>query len=626
VAGCCFETTQCDVLTICTPLKGQVLVEIFRKILDMLDARERRHFFMMMGLVFIAGVADMVGIASILPFLTVVTDPSIIETQPVLNWIYGISGAQTPQAFTVVLGVGIFLVIVVGLVVKVTAIYAVTRFAHMRKHHIAMRILTGYMRQPYVWFLDRHSSELSKRVLHEVDQMVGSVILPVVRVMTQVVTISLIIGLLIIVEPVVAITAAVVLGSSYGMIFYIVRNLLVRLGTEVVEMNSARYRLMNEMTGGIKDVKLMGLEQIYLDNFRGPSYRHANALTKGQIIGAMPRYLLEGITLGGMVLVVLLLLRKEDGGITAALPVLGLFALAGMRLLPTIQQLYESLSMIRNSRTVFNVVHQDIVGLEDIDKGGLTGRSKSEALPLNKAISLKGVTYAYPKVDKPVLDDLSLEITVNTTVGIVGGTGAGKTTVIDILLGLLSPDDGTVEIDDVPLTRKTLRHWQNNIGYVPQHIFLTDATISENIAFGVAQADIDQTRVEQAAQLAELHDFVLAELPDGYETEVGERGVRLSGGQRQRIGIARALYHDPDVLILDEATSALDNVTERLVMQAVNDLGGNKTIIMIAHRLSTVKNCDVILYMERGKVVASGSYETLSDSHAGFRAMVEAAD
>jgi ABC-type multidrug transport system fused ATPase/permease subunit len=607
-------------------LKGHYLFDVFRKVLEMLTRRERTHFAYVIVLILIAGVADMIGVAAILPFLAVVTDPEILETQPILKWAYEFSDAQTPRAFTILLGVGIFAVIIVGLFIKIASVYAASRFGHMRKHHIAMRLLTGYLRQPYIWFLDKHSSELSKSVLQEVDNMVGSSLLPAMRVLTQIVSIILVLGLLIAVEPTVALIAALVLGGSYGAIFFLVRNRLVLLGRDVVHANSARFRSMNEMLGGIKDVKLMGLETVYLGKFRNPSYSHANALIKSQIIGDLPRYLLEAITFGGMILVILLLMRGGDGDLRSVLPVLGLFAVAGMRMLPTIQRVYASLSVIRSGKTVLNLVHRDIMGLRD-NEGGYTPRGRGDqVLRMRDAISLNGVSYGYPNASGTVLEDLSLTIDASTTVGIVGGTGAGKTTLIDILLGLLTPDTGTVEVDGVPVTRENLRSWQNNIGYVPQHIFLIDATIAANVAFGVPYAQIDHDRVEEVSRLAELHDFVILELPKGYATEVGERGTRLSGGQRQRVGIARALYHDPEVLILDEATSALDNITEKVVMQAVNNLGHAKTVIMIAHRLTTVKDCDIILYMEQGKIVDSGTYDELRVNNTKFRAMIEAAD
>ena len=315
-------------------------------------------------------------------------------------------------------------------------------------------------------------------------------------------------------------------------------------------------------------------------------------------------------------------MQNGDGALTSVLPILGLLGVAGLRILPALQQVYHLLSLLRGGRPIFDLIVEELETLQkSAAANAVVGAGKDQILKLDTELSLEDVVYAYPETNRSVLAGLSLTIPVNTTVGIVGGTGAGKTTAIDVLLGLLFPQSGTIKVDDTPVERKTLRAWQNNVGYVPQQIFLVDATVAANIAFGVPEHEIDMDAVERAARLAELHDFVTGELENGYLEEVGERGIRLSGGQRQRIGIARALYHDPQVLILDEATSALDNLTERAVMDAVHNLGDSKTIIMIAHRLTTVQNCDQIFLLERGKLAAQGRYEELVETNATFREM-----
>jgi ABC-type multidrug transport system fused ATPase/permease subunit len=271
-----------------------------------------------------------------------------------------------------------------------------------------------------------------------------------------------------------------------------------------------------------------------------------------------------------------------------------------------------------------NKLHEDFVATAAGRAIPSVPGESAPALRLTEQIELEDVHYAYPRAERPAARGVTLTIPARSTVGLVGGTGAGKTTTVDIMLGLLVPDRGTLSVDGIPITADNLRAWQRSIGYVPQQIFLSDDTVAANIAFGLKAEDIDQAAVERAARVAELHDFVLRELPDGYATKVGERGVRLSGGQRQRIGIARALYHDPDVLILDEATSALDNLTERAVMDAVHNLGRAKTIVMIAHRLSTVRECDTIFMLEGGRVVAEGSYDDLIETNRQFRALAGA--
>jgi ABC-type multidrug transport system fused ATPase/permease subunit len=327
------------------------------------------------------------------------------------------------------------------------------------------------------------------------------------------------------------------------------------------------------------------------------------------------------VAFGGMVLLVLGLLVQGNGQLSDILPTLGVFAFAGLRMFPALQQIYNSLTRIRFIGPMLDNVHRDM--LQTYIAPPEPVAATAAPLKLRDRLELADVHYAYPSAERAALRGLNLGIAANTTVGIVGGTGAGKTTAVDLILGLLNPDKGELRVDGIPVTAQTMRGWQDVLGYVPQQIFLVDDTVSANIAFGVSPANHDHAAIERAARLAELHDFVVGEMPQGYDTMVGERGVRLSGGQRQRIGIARALYHDPDVLILDEATSALDNLTERAVMDAVQNLGRQKTIIMIAHRLSTVRNCDTIFLLEKGVVIANGSYDALVAGSESFRRLAQ---
>ena len=600
------------------------MFEVYRKLLDLLEGRERMHFYLVIFMIVITGIMDMVGVAAILPFLAVVTDPEIIKENYLLSTLYTFLSPKDERQFLIFLGSGIFAVIVAGLAVKMVTMYAVARFSHMRKYHISRRLLAGYLRQPYIWFLDRHSSDLTKTVLQEVDQMVGSALVPAMRILSQIVSLLFLVGLLIVVKPVVAMIAALVLGGTYMLIFVFVRKMLVQLGHVRLQSNTERFRVTNEVLGGVKEVKLRGLEETYMREFQGPAKRHAKTLVMAQLVAELPRYALEAITFGGMIAMILILLGNSGDSMAEVLPVLGLFAVAGLRMLPAIQQIYHSFTSMRIGKAVLFAVQKDLASLDN-RHDPQTRTETGSILHLNEQLRLDKIEYSYPSSARRVVDDLSLTIKAKTTVGIVGGTGAGKTTAVDLILGLLSPDSGTLYVDDVPVNRENLRAWQNNLGYVPQQIFLTDDSISANIAFGVPASDIDQAAVERAAKLAELHDFVISELPEGYGTSVGERGVKLSGGQRQRIGIARALYHDPDVLILDEATSALDNLTERAVMDAVQNLGRAKTIIMIAHRLTTVQDCDEIFLLERGKCTDSGTYSDLLNRNAMFREMARGA-
>ena len=600
------------------------MIDMYRKLFSLLDRRERRQFYVVCAMILVMGLFDMAGVAVILPFLRVVTDPSIIESSTRLSAIYDWFAPSNMQNFLVILGGIVLAVLLLSLVVKVVTMYAVARFSQMRKYHLSSRLLEGYLRQPYVWFLERHSSQLTKTVMQEVDRVVGSAMVPAMRIIAQMTTVFFMLLLLLLIEPKVAISVGIVLAGLYVLIFGTVRKTLGRVGETLVEVNSQRFRVISEVIGGVKEVKLAGIERNYMKRFRKPTLIHAKTLMIEQLAVEMPRYLLEALLFGGMVIIVLVLLISNNGSITDVIPVLGLFAVAGLRMLPAVQLVYHSLSAMRVGRAVLDIVHRDLhlLGKSGSDLPDESGRAP---LKLTQKLQLEDVKYAYPNMERAAIEGMNMTIAANTTVGIVGGTGAGKTTTVYVILGLLTPDSGRMTADGVEINLSNIRAWQDNVGYVPQQIFLTDDTVAANIAFGVPEEKRDQAKIERAAKIASLHDFVLSELPEGYSTWVGERGVRLSGGQRQRIGIARALYHDPDILILDEATSALDNITERAVMDAVSNLGHAKTIIMIAHRLTTVQDCDTIFLLENGCVSASGTYEELVEKNTVFRSMAKPA-
>jgi ABC-type multidrug transport system fused ATPase/permease subunit len=425
-----------------------------------------------------------------------------------------------------------------------------------------------------------------------------------------------------VVEPVIALLAVVLFGGSYVIVFILARRALARIGSVVLTANGQRFKSVHEAMSSIKDVKILGVEQTFLDRFRRPTSEMAVVQSHGAVIGEAPRSILQALALAGMLVLILHLLVIRSGSLNEIVPTLGIFAFAGLRLFPALQMIYRQVGALKVTKPAVDELFADMM---ETGANAMAWPEDRPALRLDRELELDGISYAYPEASRTALKSLDLAIPARSSLGIVGGTGAGKTTLVDIMLGLLWPDEGSIRVDGVPVTRENLRAWQKNIGYVPQQISLVDDTVAANIAFGIPSERIDMAAVERAARIAELHDFVLGELPDGYETRVGDHGVRLSGGQRQRVGIARALYHDPDVLILDEATSALDNLTEKAVMDAVHNLGQAKTIIMIAHRLSTVQGCDTILMIERGQIVAQGPYADLLGKNAKFRAMAGAA-
>jgi ABC-type bacteriocin/lantibiotic exporter with double-glycine peptidase domain len=401
--------------------------------------------------------------------------------------------------------------------------------------------------------------------------------------------------------------------------FLVVKRTLIKLGHKRIEANKERYKAAMESLAGIKDVKLLGKEAYFLEQFVKPSRKMIKATIRIEVIGKIPNYVLNAMITGGGVLIVTgLLVFTSDFG--KYIPLIGVYAMAGTRLLPRFKELFAHISKMRAFQAVVELLLEQ---LKDDTGLPLVPTSGNEAKPLRfkKTLELKEISFTYPLADDLVIDDQTLVIEHNTTVGLVGATGCGKTTLVDILLGLLRPQQGEIVVDGMPVTEDNLRAWQANLGYVPQNIYLSDDSVEANIAFGVPKELIDQAAVRKAAEVANLANFIETELPNGYDTSAGERGIRLSGGQKQRLGIARALYNDPSVLVLDEATSALDGITESVIMEAIEKLGGKKTIVIIAHRLTTLMKADVIYVMDKGRIVDSGTYNDLLERNGHFKQM-----
>jgi ABC-type bacteriocin/lantibiotic exporter with double-glycine peptidase domain len=487
----------------------------------------------------------------------------------------------------------------------------------MREYSIGKRLVEGYLHQPYSWYLNRNSSDLGKTILSEVGIVIVGGILPLMTLMTQSVVAFALLALLLIVEPLLAILVGMVLSISYIIIFTLMGRKLNKLGQDRIQANQDRFLALSEAFGAIKEIKLGRLEQAYVEKFATPAEIYAKGQASSQLIGQLPRYIFEAIAFGGMLLVMLTLMARSRN-FSDVLPIIALYAFAGYRIMPALQQLYGAFTQLKFAAPAINALHADLLNLNQM----CVGKTVINKIEFKKDIELNQITYHYPNPSKFALNGINLRIPFRSTIGFVGETGSGKTTVVDIVLGLLEPESGTLTIDGQLICSKNRHQWQQVIGYVPQNIYLSDDTIGANIAFGVNKEFISQQDLERAAKIANLHDFIINELPLGYQTPVGERGVRLSGGQRQRIGIARALYHKPQVLILDEATSALDNITERAVTEAIKNVGNELTIIMIAHRLTTICNCDQIYLFERGKVKDFGSYSELISRSSKFAEMV----
>jgi ATP-binding cassette, subfamily B, bacterial PglK len=590
-------------------------MKTIKKLLDLLTPPERKRAYLLLSMILTMALLDMIGVASIMPFMAVLAKPELVETNAFLNAAYTKLGFTDPQQFLFVLGMLVFVLLLVSLAFKALTTYAQLRFTLMREYSIGKRLVQGYLHQPYSSFLSRHSADMGKTILSEVSTVIHQGLMPVMTLVAQGAVAIALLTLLILIDPKLALIIGLTLAAAYALIFKATRGFLAYIGAERVKANQARFTAVSEAFGASKEVKVGGLEQAYIQRFSAPAQTYARHQATAQVISQLPRFALEAIAFGGMLLVVLYLMAQR-GSFASALPIIALYAFAGYRLMPALQQIYGAVTQLRFAGPALDALHADLMSLQPAHPN-----PSQDAIALKQAITLNQIQYCYPNAPQPALKNLCLTIPAKSTVGLVGSTGSGKTTTVDLILGLLEAQEGTLKVDDQAITEHNRRSWQRAIGYVPQQIYLADDTVAANIAFGIPAKDIDQAAVERAAKIANLHDFIANELPQQYQTTAGERGVRLSGGQRQRIGIARALYHNPQVLILDEATSALDNLTEQAVMEAVHNLGREITIILIAHRLSTVKACDTIFLLEKGELKAQGTFDELTQANERFRAM-----
>ncbi|MCK0152826.1 ABC transporter ATP-binding protein/permease [Alcanivorax sp. S6407] len=592
------------------------LKELYR----LLNPEQRKKLQRLQILVVMMSFAEIAGVASIGPFMALVGDMSLIEGDGIIGDVYRYTGLAEPRTFLLLIGACVIAVLATAACISTFTVWRLSMYGARVGSELSSRLFRHYMHQPWLFHAGGSSSQLVNKIAHETQRVTNAIINPLMQMNAKLVMAALMATVIFFYNPLVAIGGLLIFASAYLLLYQLVKRRLIRNGKKISATQRQRFMLMGEGFGGIKDSLLLGRQELFIQRFEHASHQLADANGGNQALTLMPRYAMELVAFSSVIILVLYLLFSHDGNFASVLPVLSVYALAGFKLLPAFQQVYNGVSLIRGGLTAFESLRDDLRA--SALAGGASAEITRERLVPREVIALDDISFCYPGKEAPALDGLSMQIPVNKVIGLVGASGSGKSTVIDILLGLISPQQGRVLIDGQRLTEDNRRAWQNGLGFVPQSIFLSDNSIRENIAFGLPESLIDEDKVRRAASMAHL-DELLAELPEGLDTRVGERGVQLSGGQRQRIGIARALYHDADVLVLDEATSALDGITEKMIMDAVHDFSGKKTIIMIAHRLSTVKQCDTIYLMDQGRVIDQGSYQELSENNATFRRMAE---
>jgi ATP-binding cassette subfamily B protein len=571
-----------------------------------------------MALTVVSACAEILSLGAVIPFISALTQPERLMQWPPVAHLAAVIGIKSADQLLLPLTIGFAAMALISNSARMLLLWASARFTFATGADLSSEVYRRTLYQPYSVHVARNSSEVISGITNKVGGTVLGVIFPLMTLIAYSVSLVATLVALLIIDPWLALGAGFGFGACYGIITWFSRRRLRSNSRRIATEYTLVVKALQEGLGGIRDVLLDGNQSVYCDVYRRAERSLRRAQGDNVFIGQSPRFSMEAM---GMVLIAGLAywLSRHSAGVAASLPVLGALALGAQRLLPALQQVYGAWAAIAGSHALL----EDTLGLLDQSLPASASSPAPRPLPFKQEIRLERVRFRYTEDGPWVIDNLTLIIAKGARVGLVGGTGSGKSTTLDLLMGLLRPTEGQISVDGQILDTDRVRAWQAGIAHVPQALFLADATLAENIAFGVPQGQADRQRVRRAAERAQICEFIDS-MPQGFESLVGERGVRLSGGQRQRIGIARALYKEASVLVLDEATSALDNSTERSVMDAIEGLSRDLTIIMIAHRLSTVQRCDTIVELENGRLIAQAPYEQLLSSSQSFRRMATA--
>lgn len=574
-------------------------MKILKKINVLLNARQKRHMVVLLLSMLIGAVLETASVTMIIPVITLVLTPNAISDNVYMSWLYRTLNLDSERQLVVV----IMLSLILAFVLKNLFLFAQQKmlyhFIYTNQFDTSERMMKNYLRKGYEFYLNSDTAVIQRSITSDVNNMFALILAVLQLVSECVISLSLIV-LLLVTDARMTIVIAGLLLVTLLIIKAVIKPIMQKAGEDNQNYYSGLFKWISQTVTGIKEVKIMGKEQYFVDEYVKCGRGYVEAVQKYSIYNNTPRLLIETVCIAGMVGYMLYLVLSGTE-MQVMMPIIGAFAVAAMRLMPSANRISNQLASLSYFEPFFMGVSdnlQDEINGQNVDMS--FAKDKDKKLPVKKEIRLENITYAYPNTEALIFDHAQMRIPIGAAVGIVGSSGSGKTTIVDILLGLLEIEQGEIYADDVNI-KAEYRAWLRNIGYIPQMIFMLDDTIRKNVAFGIPSAKIDEKRIWEVLKEAQLDEFV-RNLPEGLDTSIGERGIRLSGGQRQRIGIARALYHDPEVLILDEATSALDNDTEAAIMDSINHFHGKKTLIIIAHRLHTIEKCDTIFRVENGKI------------------------
>ncbi len=588
-----------------------------KKIYHLMPDGDLFKIAMLFLMMIIASLLALVGVGTVPVFVSAVIDADRVLNYPVLGDFLSWINITTPYSLTIFGSLVLFSVYLIKNLFMLFYDYMNNRYMMNRILFLQNRMFKAYMYSPYTFFISKNSSELLRNINSEVNKIVDGTLKPIMFVSLNVIMTVVIVSGLLVVEPLISVMGIFFFGGFSYLFLKLTRKKISFYGSESLDHRKSMTKAVLEGLQGFKDAKVLKRENFFLEEYHQHAQRHKTYDLKRTVLNAMPRQIIEMITLSGILFIaVIMVIQGRE--MASIVPTIALFGAAVMKIRPSINAVIQDVNNLRYNIYSVETVYNDLMYLEGKDK--LIKPSKDvDRLVLSKEIRLKDLEFTYPNSNEPAIRNINLTIPKNSAVAFVGSSGVGKTTLVDVILGLLEPQKGSVSVDGKDIF-ENIDGWQKNIGYIPQFIYLLDDTIRRNICFGIPDNEVDEEMLWLAIETAQLGEMV-RDLDEGVDTIVGERGVRLSGGQRQRIGIARALYNNPQVLIMDEATSALDNITEKVLIRAIERLRGDKTIIMIAHRLTTVQNCDTIHMMKEGEVIAQGTYHELLETSKEFREM-----
>ena len=594
----------------------KTIIEFF----SLLTSSQRRRFYTLQILVIIMTFAEVASIFSITPFMAIVGDPSLLQKENLLGTLYIKSNLTSPYEFIFYLGFIVLAILMISAFISIFITWRLAIFSTKIGVEIGDSLYSYYLNQDWLFHTRGSSSNLTKKISTDTARLTTEFILPLMYLNSRLCLTLIVVLILLIYDPLVLTICLVIFSGGYFFIFKLAQTKLEINNKNISNMFLERYKLMNSGFGGIKEVLLMGKSSNFIKLFTTAGNKLAYSQGVNKAIALVPRYFMELMGFTFMISLVLYLISKSQGVLFLAsiLPILSIYAIAGIKLLPALQQIFGAITTIKGNLSAYKSIEEDLKNINTQVKKKI--EANKQVWSKHNEICLKNITFNFTEKKFFTINNVSLTIKPNTSVGFVGKSGSGKSTIIDIITGLIEPQQGEITIDGIPLNKKNLRTWQNKIGIVPQAIFLLEGSIAENVAFGISHDLIDHQQVKKALKLAYLEEW-LSGLENGIHTKVGERGIQLSGGQRQRIAIARSLYYEPDVLIFDEATSALDRITEKTIMNSIDDFSGKKTLIMISHRLTTVQKCDQIFIIDKGSIIDSGTYQELLKKNEQFKKM-----